>query len=271
MVDLNGEPRVTEDGHIVYIFPELQQTTETIGDWFSSRFSNRGDSEEHILQDVGLPSDASTHRIQLFLQSRGVSTQGSLDRADLIRLLENIGKFSGDGDIVPANMLQEQEYEFSVAPHQKRTLAACMGALNLGGVIYLGGLLNQCTRHGMRLPSYMGLLQHGYPLLLSYAILFNVIPLVRSWLISKRNERLRARNFMRDKWQALLASADLNDSLLGRKLRAAKYMGTKVRQLTEADVVFDTRNGIEEITGDRNKDEMNSFDVRLKKCSGGDV
>ena len=115
----------------------------------------------------------------------GISTRGALERSDLVDILEKVlpDDNSSDVDVDDPAMLSEREYKFSLASSFQTVLAGGLGVVNLGGALYLGNLLGQYALYGVRLPSYMGLVQQFFPLLLTYAVLFNAIALVRNiWL-----------------------------------------------------------------------------------------
>lgn len=248
---LNGQAQVTEDGIIVYTFPELQVSAAG------------GDSL--VLKRAGLKADASTREISRLLQANGINTRGALERADLIRTLEKyLPEENGD-------VLLEREYEFSLAPETNRYIAGGLGILNLGGALYLGNLLGQAALYGVRLPSYMGLVQAGYPLLLAYAILFNVIPLTRNFLIGKSNEEIRERNNRRRQWRKALASA-LTTGSIGRKIRAARKMKTSMKQLGTGgdDILYDTSKANIENKEKKEQSDLDEFDRLLRESQDKD-
>jgi hypothetical protein len=205
---LNGEAQVTDEGYIVYVFPDLQLSASS-----------------------GSPSSS---------------------------------RYADDNRVI-----EERELQFSVAPELNRVLAAGLGVLNLGGALYLGNLLGQYTQH---LPSYMGLVQQGYPLLLLYAILLNVIPAVRYIWVQRQNWKIAARNEVRLDWKvalerALTQTASLN-SPLGRKLKAAAQMGSQMRLLKSADIVYDTSKPMEDNQRKKEDQAMQEFDKLLENDAG---
>jgi hypothetical protein len=220
-----------------------------------------------ILRRAGLSGDASAGEIKQFLTYNRIETRGTLERRDLVRLLESkLPPISArdefellDSDAV----LQEQEYDFSLASQTNRVLAGGLGAVNLGGALYLGNILGQYASYGIRLPSYFGLVQSFYPFLLSYAILFNVIPVVRNFWIQKKNDEIRKRNKTRRSWQTALASA-AGSSRIGSKLKAAANMGTKVKRVGGSnDIIFDTSQPIEDMEKNKQQLAMEDFDKLL--------
>jgi hypothetical protein len=262
VAQLNGEPQVTEDGEIVYVFSELLTSAS------SAKVVPAASRDSMILRRAGLSGDASSGEIKQFLTYNRIETRGTLERRDLVRLLESkLPPISAreefellDSD--PA-VLQEQEYDFSLAPQTNRVLAAGLGAVNLGGALYLGNILGQYASYGIRLPSYFGLVQSFYPLLLSYAILFNVIPVVRNFWIQKKNSEIRERNKARRTWQTALAGAT-GSSRIGSKLKAAAKMGKKVKRVGGSnDIIFDTSQPIEDMEQKKQQLAMEDFDKLL--------
>jgi hypothetical protein len=264
---LNGEPRVTEDGSIVYTFPELQMSTATV------KVIPAASKEGMILRRAGLRPEASTADIKQLLNYNGIGTRGARDRRDLVKLVEEVMPPMTEEEEMemmgqnPA-LLQEREWKFSLAPEINRFLAGGLGVVNLGGALYLGNLLGQYAMYGVRLPSYFGIVQGAYPFLLAYAILFNVIPLGRNFLINQQNNQIRQRNLIRRKWRTALESS-LQSGEIGRKIAAARKMGTDLKKLGAAeDVVFDTRKPMEEIQRNRENSALDDFDRKLRESEG---
>ena len=278
---MNGEPQVTEDGDIVYVFPELQQSASS-----SSKSSARASAsalvaaqENLILKRVGLPANASAGEIKRLLAYNGIDTRGALERSDLLAVLEDAAPEASASEQAflddlradsQVDALVEREYKFSIAPDMNRFLAAGLGVLNLGGALYLGNLLSQYSLYGVQLPSYMGLVQGAYPLLLAYAVLFNVIPAVRNAWIQRENALISARNKVRQDWKnelrQTMKTVASRDTRLGRKLRAAAKMGSGVRQLgvSEKDILFDTSKPMEETKQKKEQQELEDFDKLLE-------
>ena len=269
VTQLDGLPQITEDGDIVYTFPELMTSV-------SSSRNARIDSEEmarvrresRILRQAGLEEDAPTRSIKMLLDMNGIRTRGALEREDLIDILEKVlpedENTYMDLDVDDPTLLLEREYKFSLASDFQKVLAGALGVVNLGGALYLGNLLGQYAIYGVRLPSYMGLVQQFFPFLLGYAVLFNVIPLVRNILIQRRNEQIRQRNERRRTWKQFLEE---KAGAVRRKLMAASRMGKRLKQLGTGsrDIVFDTRKEFAEVERQKETDAMNEFDKLLEK------
>ena len=108
---------------------------------------------------AGLPTDASGREIRAALESRGVDPRYAgrgTEKAELLRLLRDVVDDDDDDD-ANDGVLEERESEFSVATDLNRVLAGGLGAVNLGGALYLGKLLSSPALVGARLPSYFGL------------------------------------------------------------------------------------------------------------------
>jgi hypothetical protein len=267
---LNGEPQVTEEGEIVYVFPDLQVSAGPSGLSMQSVFQS---SEASTLKRAGLSSQASNRDIQRLLEYNGISSRGVLERAELVRLLEQAlppptaREQAALIDSDPS-VLQEQELTFSLAPDINKFLAGGLGLVNLGGALYLGNLFQQAALYSVRLPGIYGAVQAFYPALLAYAVLFNVIPLVRNFYIGRENAKIQQRNKRRQQWKTALQSAVGNSrSRIGSKLQAARRFGLRLKQLgtSPQDVIYDTRQEIDMLKKQREMDAMKQFDQLLEK------
>jgi len=253
---LNGEPQVTEDGDIVYIFPEMQVSAQS--------------DVERQLARAGLPSDASASMIKEALVAKGVTPRAfirGIERKDVLALFQkNQFLFEDDYDEEEDqtfDLLQEREYKFSLASDTNKLLAGGLGALNLGGALYLGNLLSQVAMYGVRLPSYYGLVQSAFPLLLGYAVLYNVIPAARNLYITNKNKEIGERNAIRRKWRTQVLTSTAGR--IARKLKEAKKMGRKMKQLGSgsSDVIFDTKQSSTDVGTVREQDALKDFDKLL--------
>lgn len=265
---LNGEPRVTEDGDIVYVFPELQMSAASSPEGLRPASSYSSDAV--ILRRAGLSPDADAREIKQLLILNRIDTRGAFEKKDLVRMLERAlppmtEKEEREFISNDPTMLQEREYKFSLASPFNRVLSGGLGAVNLLGALYLGNMFNSYAFYGVRLPSYLGLVQSAFPLLLGYAVLFNVIPLVRMFWIRSENEKIQRRNEVRRLWRDVLRSKAVGK--LARKLKAARQMGTKMKQLgtSEDEIVFDTRQSMEDIEKMRQQTALEEFDKLLDK------
>jgi hypothetical protein len=273
---LNGEPQVTEEGEIVYVFPDLQVSA---GSSTSLASQPQVQSKEaFILKRAGLSSQASNRDIQRLLEYNRISSRGILERSELVALLEKAlppptpRELAGMMESDPT-VLQEQELQFSLAPDINKFLAGGLGVVNLGGALYLGNLFQQAALYSVRLPGIYGAVQAFYPALLAYAILFNAIPVLRNLYIKQENAKIQQRNKRRAQWKAALESAAGNArSRIGSKLLAARRFGRKLQQLGSSpnDVVFDTRQSVDEMEQQRELEALKQFDQLLEAEKGQD-
>lgn len=265
---LNGEPRVTDDGEIVYVFPDLQTSAAS-----TPSLPAGPSADTMVLKRAGLSRRASAGQIKRMLEFNGISTLGLLERGELIKVLEKAlppptEEEQAEMGLSDPSLLQEREYKFSLASDLNKLLAGGLGIVNLGGALYLGNLLNQYAVLGARLPSYFGTVQALYPLLLGYAVLFNVIPLGRNLWIKGENEKIRQRNKIRSNWKAALASS-IRSSPVQKKIAAAKKMGSKIKRIgsSKDDIVYDTSSTMEENEQKKAKSELEDFDKLLDASS----
>lgn len=266
---LGGEAQVTEDGEIIYTFPELQTSASTKASEVVRLVDPEKVEESLVLQRAGLPSSATSRQIQSFLNYNGISTAGAIERTDLIRTLRKAlpppsdsekGLLEDAAADSQTDLLVERRLKFSVATDLNKILAGGLGLVNLGGALYLGNLLGQYALYGVRLPSYMGVVQTFYPLLLLYAVLFNVIPVARNLWNQQENAKIEKRNGMRKKWKEML-----NNSAFARKLKSAAKMGMRLKQLgaNPDEILFDTRKPFEEMKDRKMDQELKEFDKLL--------
>jgi hypothetical protein len=259
VTQLDGEPRVTEDGDIIYVFPDLQVSAST------SRVVPKVTESSMVLQRAGLSPNASIREIQNLLYVNGINARGALEKKDLIRILEEALPAmtpQEEEEMLDADpsVLQEREFKFSLAPDMYKFFAGGLGIVNLGGALYLGNILNQYALYGVRLPSFLGLTQSLYPLLLAYALLFNAIPLARNFWIGSQNNKIQQRNQARKKWRAKLESRGGN---ISRKLRAAAMFVTSRKQIKVDDVIYDTKTTVSDLGVKKTQNDLDNFDKLL--------
>jgi len=273
VTQLDGEPQVTEEGDIVYTFPELMTsaaatTTSSTPSSVSTERMKQLRRESRVLKRAGLDDEAPASMIKRLLEMNGIRTRGALERSDLIDVLEdNLPDEKESGveqvDVNDPTLLLEREYKFTLASGGQTILAGLLGVVNLGGALYLGNILGQYALYGVQMPSYFGLVQQFFPLLLGYAVLFNAIPLVRNFWIQGQNAKIQARNKARKSWKAVLES---KAGSVKRKLSAASRFGKRMKQLGSGgtDIVFDTSKEFEEMDGAKEEDAMKDFDKMLE-------
>ena len=238
---LGGEPQVTDDGDIVYIFSDLQL------------------SATDSLETVGLPPTASAREIKGFLTSKGIDTRGALEKDDLIKMVSLIKANTNTG-VTDLSSIEENEYKFSVAGNVQKFFAGALGIVNLGGALYLGNMLSTPTLAGIKLPGYYGIVQSLYPFLLAYAILYNFIPAARTLWIQQQNEKIKQRNRNRRQWLTTLKSST---GRIARKLKAAKALGSKIQRVDKEGIIYDTQQTLSDVQARRELDAMSDFDKLL--------
>mmetsp|Transcript_33901 Transcript_33901/g.38126 ORF Transcript_33901/g.38126 Transcript_33901/m.38126 type:complete len:613 (-) Transcript_33901:388-2226(-) len=257
---LDGEPRVTEEGDIIYVFPDLQVSTST------SKVLPQASESAMLLKRAGLRADSSVRDIQNLLRINGVSTRGARDKSDLLKILEDVvppmtpDEEANSKLLLDPSLLQEREYKFSLASDSNKFFAGALGIANLGGVLYLGNLFNQYNLYGQRLPSFLGVAQTLYPALVAYALLFNAIPLVRQFWISSQNKKIQGRNKARRRWKELLKNGGVN---VLRRMKAAAKFATNRKLLKGDDSIYDTKQSVDIITEEKEKNALSDFDKLL--------
>lgn len=102
--------------------------------------------------------------------------------------------------------LKEKLWQFSQANFQQIMLAVGLGAVNIIGALILGSLLadGKVALAG----GLVAFVSSIYWFLLAYGIAFLAIPLIRYFLIQRRNTKIAVRNEQRQARASLLAPAD---------------------------------------------------------------
>lgn len=256
---LDGEPQVTEEGDIIYVFPDLQVSAST------ANVLPAASQSAMVLKRAGLPPNASARDIQNLLRMNGISLRGARDKADLMELLEDaLGPMTQEEEeeasLMDPSMLQEREYKFSLASGFNKFAAGALGIANLGGVLYLGNLFSQYNLYGVQLPSWLGLTQALYPALVVYAILFNAIPLARNFWIGQKNAEIQGRNKARRRWKEIAKSGG---SRVLRKLKAAAKFATRRKTIKADDSLYSTKQASASLEAEKNKRDLDEFDKLL--------
>jgi hypothetical protein len=257
---LDGEPQVTEDGDIIYVFPDLQIS--------ASDFAVLPQASESamVLKRAGLDPNASSRDIQNLLRRNGISSAGARDKADLLELVEAaLGPMTAEDKaeaaLLDPSLLQEREYTFSLASGFNKFAAGGLGVANLVGVLYLGNLFNQYNlMYGARLPSFLGVAQTLYPALVVYAILFNTIPLARNFWISQQNAKIQGRNTARRRWKGIASSGGKK---VLRKLKAASKFATGRKTIKGDDTLYDTKQSSGSLQAKKEQFDLDEFDKLL--------
>lgn len=119
-------------------------------------------------------------------------------------------------------------------------MPASLGIANLVGACLLGRLYKRAFRFGIQLsPSFLKAVHSAYPFLLGYAVLFNVIPLLRLGTLKIRNWGVERRNDTRGRWRRKLLSSSKE---VCDKLRSADRFREAGRLVGGDDdtIVYDT-------------------------------
>ncbi|XP_065878149.1 uncharacterized protein At5g03900, chloroplastic [Euphorbia lathyris] len=116
---------------------------------------------------------------------------------------------------------RERKWEFSKAGTSERALVIGLGGINLFGVIILGAMLKDIAVTPSGLITFVGGI---FPLLQVYAGSFFAIPLIRWFLVRKRNAEIEKRNEARDLFARML---ELPDPSLRRKVLSARDMAQR--------------------------------------------
>ncbi|KAJ8539939.1 hypothetical protein K7X08_026328 [Anisodus acutangulus] len=129
---------------------------------------------------------------------------------------EYVGKRWTDWVGQVERFLQEKKWQFSKTSSSERALVIGLGGLNLFGVIILGTMLNPSN--------FISFVSEIFPLFQIYAGSFFTIPLIRWFLVRKRNGEIERRNRAREQYARALERPDLS---LRRKLLSARDMAQR--------------------------------------------
>ncbi|KAM3359639.1 putative protein, chloroplastic [Capsicum galapagoense] len=134
---------------------------------------------------------------------------------------EYVGKRWTDWVGQVERFLQEKKWQFSKTSSSERALVIGLGGLNLFGVIILGTMLKNMT---VSPSNFISFVSEIFPLLQIYAGSFFTIPLIRWFLVRKRNGEIERRNRAREQYARALERPDLS---LQRKLLSARDMAQR--------------------------------------------
>ncbi|GKV31805.1 hypothetical protein SLEP1_g40470 [Rubroshorea leprosula] len=116
---------------------------------------------------------------------------------------------------------KEKKWQFSKTSDLERAMVFGLGAFNLFGIIILGAMLKDVA---IRPNGYIKFVADIFPLLQIYAGSFFTIPLIRWFLIRKRNADIEKRNKLREQFARALELPNLS---LRQKLLSARDMAQK--------------------------------------------
>lgn len=151
------------------------------------------------------------------------------------------------------NIFKENKWEFSKASMSERAMVAGLGGLNLFGVIILGTMLKNTA---VTPAGFLTFVSDIFPILQIYAASFFAIPLVRWFIVNKRNEKIERRNLAREKRARAL---ELPDPSLRRKLLSARDMAQRI-SIGQERIVYSTENDMFE-----KEYETQEWDRRFKE------
>jgi len=179
LTQFNGVPEVTEEGNIIYYFPELQVTA----------------------------TDQSKRSVESYLR--------------------------------------EKPWQFTKASSTQKMIAIGLGGVNLILALMLGSLLT--GEVVAQMGGLVAFVNGIYGILLTYAIGYLVIPLIRYFWIQQKNKQIASRNDERFKRAQLLSRGD---QLLRDKLQQAEEFAAKT-VLSDQEVAYSTEQELMEQEAER--------------------
>ena len=117
--------------------------------------------------------------------------------------------------------MEEQEIPFSRASPGQQMVAGGLGAANLVGVAWLGGLLRRMTT----MTRDALVLRALFPFLLFYAVLYVTFPAMRAMDIQKKNEQIKQNNTNRKLW-SLFATKARDDDFINKVKDVSSHSGS---------------------------------------------
>ncbi|MBF2055769.1 MAG: hypothetical protein IGQ45_00825 [Cyanobacterium sp. T60_A2020_053] len=168
----NGYPEVSEEGEIIYYFPELQVTAK---------------------------------------QTRNIN-------------------------IIP--YLKENFWRFTIATSQQKIMAVALGGINFVLLLVLGSLLS--SEVVAELGSFIYFVSSIYGILVTYAIGYLAIPLIRYFWLQSRNKKIEKRNQNRQEMANFLQ--ENKQQLLPKLNYAQKFAQQKV--INQEDITYSTERNL---------------------------
>ena len=229
----------------------------------------RWSQQQQVDGEILKYQELTAHKLREVLRGIRIPTDDCYDKSSLLERLRSYllaapssSKARGD-----ASFLEEEAIPFSLAPASNRVFAAILGVANLAGAIVLGSVLRDYTMvYGSQLPGILAVSQAVYAPLLTYAIGFNVIPFVRSLWIKEKNAEIKKRNESRRAWAGILGRAI---GPLYEKILAARNYRSKMKVVKRKDVTYTTTKSAAEQVGEKEAQDMESFDRKLSSSSDG--
>jgi len=236
LLRFKGRPEVSPEGHIVYVFPELQESRA---------------AGELILADV------STQELKRRVEAAGFRSTAA-DREGLVEEYRQVAERLRARGQAP-QFLNEQEMVFSEADESQVASAAAYGAVALLATLWLGTQIASGKALFLaRVYPIVGFVVKFYPWLLAYSAAYLGIPLIR-WLRMKRaNQRIEERNAWRAEQAA--RAAQPGQGLLAKVRGAARWA---LGRRSFGDAVYDSSQSAASAKARSEADEMADFDARL--------
>lgn len=98
--------------------------------------------------------------------------------------------------------LKENNWQFSIASSSQKIIAITLGGVNIILALVLGSLLT--PELAQEMGGFINFIRSIYGLLLTYAISYVSIPLIRYFWLQKRNYKVNERNYLREQRANLL-------------------------------------------------------------------
>ena len=222
---LGGVPTVTDDGDIVYSFPDLEAS-------------------------VGIDVDANVYDVDSTSNSN-TNINANYDNANGGDWFKNPLLIKKQKEAL-SQPIQEEEIPFSLASPSQTVMAAGLGAANLAGCLWLARLIRSPSWSVITASNPVLALTLGrlFPWMISYAITYAAIPIIRSTINKKANDEIKERNTRRLGWRKYL---DKPDKTLANKIKAARTMadqnqsvGQRIIGADVTDIGYSTKQETEE-------------------------
>lgn len=151
--------------------------------------------------------------------------------------------------------LKENLWQFSMATSQQKMAALGLGGVNIILALMLGSLLTPEVVRQMG--GFIAFVNSIYGILLTYAVGYLAIPLIRYLWLQRRNRRIIQRNQQREKQAYILQNSPQLQNLI---LYARNYGKQKI--LTAGDIVYTTERDILEQTIEK----LDGNEIRENGC-----
>ncbi|CAE8740304.1 unnamed protein product, partial [Polarella glacialis] len=241
LLRFRGRPEVSEDGTIVYVFPELQESRA---------------AGELIVGNL------STREMKKQIAALGAKSK-AVERSDIVADYRRATEAWKRRNPSSLAFLPEQELKFSEASNDQLLGCVGLGAFSLLAALFLGTqILNGHAQILARYHPVMRLVTRGYPLLLGYVVAFLGIPTWRWLRLRRENKRIQKDNAWRKKQAEKLQGPE--GGIRARIASAARWAAQK---LSFGQPIYDSS---ETASGKEEQDqaqELKSFDKRLESLA----